>query len=111
MRLRTPAFLLALLAFALPAGADHCVQPNYGRDSEELRVLDPRTGKAQYYVEVDQCQAQGCAAVAVWIYEESNGFSNLQRREGSETDRARFSWYQDDTCHGAISPDSRDLLS
>lgn len=111
MRLRTLLFPLALLAFAMPAGADHCVQPNYGRDSEELRVPDTRTGKTQYYVEVEPCVPNGCGTNAVLIYEETNGFENLQRREGTDAERATRWWLKDDTCHGMIRPDSRDLLS
>lgn len=109
MRILLPFALLALVA--VPAGAEHCVQPDYGRTSEEMRVADPQTGKTRYYLDVDSCQTSHGCIRAVWIYEESNGFGNLQRREGTEDDRRRFSWFQDDTCHGMINPDTRHLLS
>ena len=97
----TMTALTALLApFALAA---HCTEPNLTRDSQEVTISDPETGAVIYYIDNDPCQTEGCIW-SFWIYEETNGFENLQRQDASESDADKFT--QDDTCHGAILPDT-----
>ena len=70
---------------ALPAGfAGHCT--NWS--------TTPATAVAGHYVTYDVCQPS-CLA-SIWVYEESNGRSGLQRDDG----------YVDNTCHGMIYPDT-----
>ena len=99
--MRKTVFLAAALAVLLVPGtvANHCSKAYLDRDSEELRIMDPETGQVRYYVEED-CTHCRPGDVAIWIYEETNGYPNLQRYDtfrGATTD---------DTCHGKIRPDT-----
>ena len=80
----TTLLTLAALAVAMPAGADHCV--TYSTSSPEVDA-------GGYYVDNDVCQP-GCI-FSIWIYQESNGISGLQRGDS----------VVDDTCHGMIESD------
>ena len=96
--------LTAIAALVAPyALAEHCEEPTLDRDTEELRISDPETGQVIYYVDNDPCQTDGCT-FSFWIYEETNGYPNLQRQDatGEEVDE----YTQDDTCHGKIKPDT-----
>ena len=96
--------LLALTALVAPyALATHCEDPFLGRNSDEMRVKDPQTGKVLYYVDNDSCQSEGCG-VSVWVYQESNGYPNLQRQDATGSRVTK--WTQDDTCHGMIKADT-----
>ena len=97
------ATLLALLAVAtlvFPAAlAGHCEEPNLARESD-LEVRDA-SDKVRYYVEIDECDKPTCQDV--WVYEETNGYGNLQRRDSGAQG------VHDDTCHAMIRPDTRVL--
>lgn len=57
------------------------------------------------YVDNDPCQLQGCT-LSLWIYEESNGYEGLQRRDYVGDEEHRPAWLKDDTCDGLIQPDT-----
>ena len=96
--------LTALAAMVAPyALAEHCEDPYLDRDTEEYRIQDPETNKVLYYIDNDPCQTDGCT-ISFWIYEETNGFANLQRQDATGDEVDEFT--QDDTCHGEILPDT-----
>src|SRR5688572_27227927 len=90
------AFLLAS-----PATAFHC--ETWSTSRPELTIDGSPAGGPTYYVDA-VCgivgfvtnHAFGCGDGAIWVYEESNGIPGQQR--GDEA--------ADDTCHGAIVPDT-----
>jgi hypothetical protein len=95
--------LAAVAALVAPyALAEHCEKPYLDRNTEELRITDPETGAVIYYIDNDPCQLD--CTWSFWIYEETNGFANLQRQDA--TGDAVDEFTQDDTCHGKILPDT-----
>ncbi len=57
------------------------------------------------YVDNDPCQLQACG-LSLWIYEESNGYEGLQRKDTPTGDDRYAPWLKDDTCGGLIQPDT-----
>ena len=85
----TTLLTLAAIAIAIPAGAAHCTAPN-----TEAPEVDTTAVGGAHYVDNDLCQPE--CIFSIWIYEESNGISGLQR--GDEV--------VDSTCHGMIESDT-----
>lgn len=95
--------LAALMALVAPyALADHCEDPFLDRNTEEYRVKDPETGKVIYYLDKDPCEPD--CGFSIWIYEETNGYDNLQRQDATGDQVNEYT--QDDTCHNMIDSDT-----
>ena len=103
--------LLALLSLAVLAGASAqtvCTERSHADVTicTDHRGVPDCTGGPDdriFYVDNDLCQTEGCT-FSFWIYEETNGYEGLQRKDAVNESETR--WTKDDTCDGAIPSDT-----
>lgn len=94
--MRTILILLAILALAIPAGADHCATFSTSDPEFDSAFGASVEDAPRFYVENDPCHMHGMCVFSIWVYRESNGIGGLQRDDE----------IVDDTCHGMIAGDT-----
>lgn len=111
--MRTRLFLaigLALLTVSVSAQTVVCEERSWPDVTICTRDKTPYancTGQADdriFYVDNDPCQPE--CSFSVWVYEETNGYEGLQRKDVPSSDEHQSEWLKDDTCDGLIQPDT-----
>lgn len=96
--LRLATVVIVFVLAAMPVGANHCTSYSTSRSDLDVDLIADH-----YYVVVDcamivsPCPGPGPSGpVLMWVYEESNNITGLQRDDG----------LTGDTCHDLIEADT-----